>query len=92
MPAGGEILVTAGLSQDRQKAQVTVEDSGPGIDDKLLPQLFEFGTSSKANGFGAGLHLCRELVELNQGHIAAGKSPLGGARFIIELPLTGAQA
>jgi signal transduction histidine kinase len=92
MPTGGEIQLATGLSQDLQLARVVVDDSGPGIDEAVLPELFELGTSSKASGFGAGLHLCRELVELHRGHIAAEKSPLGGARFVIELPLTGEQA
>ena len=47
--------------------------------------VFERFESSKT-GIGIGLHLCKQIVEKHLGKITVERSPLGGLRFVIELP------
>lgn len=73
---------------------LTIDDNGPGISDEIAPTLFEpFATTKDVGkGTGLGLSVCRGLVESAGGSITAGKSPLGGARFTLELPAVAADA
>ncbi|MFO0758910.1 MAG: ATP-binding protein [Byssovorax sp.] len=84
---GGKVRVSATLSLEG-RARITVEDNGPGIPADVRPHLFEpFVTSKPAGeGTGLGLAVCRGLVEASGGSLTAEDSPLGGARFVIELP------
>jgi signal transduction histidine kinase len=65
--------------------RITFSDSGKGVPPEILPRIFEPFVSTKANGMGLGLAICRRLVDLNEGTIAA-ENHEGGARFIIHLP------
>ncbi|MGM7720174.1 ATP-binding protein [Metabacillus sp. Hm71] len=64
-----------------------VEDSGPGIDDKLIPFIFEKGFSTKNGGNrGLGLSRVKELVKEMNGSISIEKGDYGGALFIVTIP------
>lgn len=65
---------------------VKIEDNGPGLPKRRRYQLFEPFRSSKPDGMGVGLAICRTLVEAHGGSIKAGESDLGGALFEIRLP------
>jgi signal transduction histidine kinase len=75
---------------------LTVEDSGPGIPTEFMERVFESGFSTRHGGqswpeaqhHGLGLSIVRELVEAAGGTVQAVASPILGARFEIELPLT----
>ena len=68
-----------------------VEDSGPGINPRNLPRLFESFFTTKDTGMGMGLPICRSIIEAHEGHIRAdNESALGGARFSFALPANGA--
>ncbi|HEY1587914.1 MAG TPA: sensor histidine kinase, partial [Polyangia bacterium] len=70
--------------------EIVVDDSGPGLDAESTERLFErFYRGSRARttpGFGLGLALASDVVRALGGRLDAGPSPLGGARFTIELP------
>ena len=66
---------------------VRVEDSGPGIPEAMANQLFEPLTSTKQNGMGLGLSICRTIVEHHHGEIWVELSRLGGAAFCFSLPI-----
>jgi len=72
--------VTTSLLDDGY-VQVTVQDSGPGISPAILPQLFDAFVSSKTEGMGLGLSICRTIVEAHGGRIWAEQRPGGGATF-----------
>ena len=67
---------------------ISVEDSGPGIDPALDNQLFLPVRSSKLNGMGVGLSICRTIVEAHRGRIWSAKTPMGGACICFTLQKT----
>jgi PAS domain S-box-containing protein len=89
-PPGGRIDLA--LSREDGRANITVSDSGEGIDPAFLPHVFEAfrqGTSSTMrSGLGLGLAIVRRLVDLHGGRITAASEGAGsGATFTVSLPL-----
>ena len=66
--------------------EIRFDDSGSGIPSNLLETLFDSGPSSKPDGMGVGLSICRTIVEAHGGRIAAANRQTGGASFCITLP------
>jgi signal transduction histidine kinase len=65
--------------------RITFKDSGKGVPPEILPRIFEPFVSTKANGMGLGLAICRRLIDLNGGTIEAANDN-GGACFTIHIP------
>jgi two-component system sensor kinase FixL len=65
---------------------LAIDDSGPGVDEAVVPRLFEPFESSKQNGMGIGLSISRTIAESHGGKIEYARSELGGARFTVLLP------
>lgn len=61
--------------------EVTVDDSGPGIEPKIAGRLFQPFQSSKESGLGMGLSICHSIVDAHGGRIWVGPSRLGGTSF-----------
>lgn len=81
-PAGGTITVTA--RQTPIFTELTVADTGPGIDPEDLPRLFERfyrGKNAGEHSIGIGLALARQIVAAQNGTLQAANRPEGGARF-----------
>lgn len=66
---------------------LTVEDNGPGIDAGIADRLFEPMASTKAQGMGLGLSICRTIAASHGGSILCRQSDLGGAAFVMIFPL-----
>jgi two-component system NtrC family sensor kinase len=84
---GGRVSISA--SRDEAGgASIAVEDNGPGVSDRVRPNLFEPFVTTKevGKGTGLGLAVCKGLVESVGGSIRAEKSELGGARFVVVVP------
>jgi two-component system sensor kinase FixL len=58
-----------------------VADTGAGINDEIAPQLFQPFITSKPQGMGVGLSICRTIIESHGGHITASPNPGGGTVF-----------
>lgn len=85
MTDGGTVTVTANCGEDG--ARVEVQDTGPGIDPRVLPDLFEPLTSgTKKGGMGLGLALSRQTVIENGGDMGVDPAARHGARFWLRLP------
>ncbi|HEX4601519.1 MAG TPA: ATP-binding protein [Gemmatimonadales bacterium] len=68
--------------------RIVVEDSGPGIPKGIRARIFDpfFTTKGPDEGTGLGLAICQRVVTEVGGKIWLEDSPLGGARFVVELP------
>jgi len=90
---GGSILVTSGLTDDGLRCFVKVEDTGIGIPQNKIAEIFERffqGENSKNTyypGTGIGLALSKEIVNLHHGSISAESKPEIGTVFTVELIL-----
>jgi len=67
--------------------RVEVRDTGPGIDPDRMDTIFAPFQTTKANGLGMGLAICRTLLRAHGGRIEANNLPGGGAVFHIDLPV-----
>ena len=82
----GKIAIT--LERRGDKYVISVEDSGLGVPNSLTNRLFKPNFTTKTGGTGLGLAICRSIIEQSQGKITYRRSEqLGGASFVIEMPL-----
>ena len=65
---------------------VVVRDSGPGLDSKSLERLFEPFYTTKPQGMGMGLAICRSIIEAHDGRLWATTNRDRGASFHFTLP------
>jgi PAS domain S-box-containing protein len=86
--AGARRLDVRTYSIDGSNVQVEVQDSGTGIPPDKLKGIFEPFITSKPEGLGMGLSICRTIIERHGGRIWAANNPDRGATFSIALPVT----
>ena len=87
-PEGGEVKVEV---QERDGwAQVVVSDTGVGISEDQLPQIFErfyrVDEARTRGGAGLGLAIARQIIEAHGGSIDAQSEPNKGSTFILQIP------
>jgi signal transduction histidine kinase len=85
-PADKRQMVIRSRHIDDKQAEVSVSDSGAGIDPHMLPRIFNAFITTKANGMGLGLSISRSIVEAHGGRLGAHNLPAGGASFHFTLP------
>jgi two-component system sensor histidine kinase KdpD len=88
-PPGSRIEISAQVRE--AQLQLSVADDGPGLPAGREETLFEKFTRAKSEssipGVGLGLAICRAILEAHGGRIWAERSALGGAAFVLTLPL-----
>ena len=85
IPENCKIKLTASAGEG-YSILVTIEDSGPGMSQELLDQIFEPYFTTKEKGTGLGLAIVRHNVEIYGGHLKV-ESQLGeGTKFILQFP------
>ena len=67
--------------------ELKISDNGPGIPDQLKASIFDLMKTNKKQGMGLGLWLCKHIIDRHQGRISYQPSELGGAEFLIQLPI-----
>lgn len=85
VPAGRRRLVISARRLDAEQVEVRVADSGGGISEDVADRLFEPFLTTKEDGTGIGLSICRTVVEAHGGHIRAERAEEGGAAFVFTL-------
>lgn len=88
MHAGGHLKFTTRLAMldGQRQVEIEVADTGPGLPDTVVSQLFEPVVSDKGGDHaGLGLTISRSLIERMNGHISCTSTPQG-TQFLIRLP------
>ena len=80
-------IVLATRRAEPDAIEVTVADSGPGLDPALAGRLFQPFVTTKPEGIGIGLSICRSIVDAHGGRLWASANPEGGTTFHIRLPI-----
>jgi signal transduction histidine kinase len=90
--ASGTIIVESNVSSDKKRVEVKVTDSGSGIAEDILPNLFDkYVTKTLGNenkrGTGLGLYITKAIIDAHKGKIFAYNNKQGvGATFTIVIP------
>lgn len=83
---GAERRLTVRTRRADTQVEICVIDRGHGISTEVAPELFSPFFTTKTNGMGMGLNICRSIVELHDGHLWFSANPAGGAMFHFTLP------
>lgn len=86
MAGSAERLLTIRTSLPSD-VEVSVSDTGGGLAAAVRDQLFQPFVTTKPQGMGVGLSICRSIIEAHGGHIRAEANPQGGTTFAFTLPL-----
>lgn len=88
----GSAPIRLGSSRQDGTVQMSVSDSGEGVPEEFVPQLFErfarasTGVAPKRKGTGVGLYIVRQLAEANGGSVTYQPNQPHGSRFLVRLP------
>ncbi len=87
----GSITVsTSRVERDgKEHVKVEISDTGGGIPEDVLPNIFNPFFTTKSTGTGLGLSIAKRIVELHGGEIRVVNNPPVGATFVVYLPLEG---
>jgi two-component system sensor histidine kinase DctS len=86
--AEAERTLTVSAHYADQQVFIAIADRGSGISAEDAPRLFEPFYTTKTEGLGVGLNICRSVVEAHNGRLWFDANPEGGSIFHISLPVT----
>jgi signal transduction histidine kinase len=86
MSTGGSLVVESHWDAQRRRAELVFSDSGPGVPPDQQSHLFEPFFTTRPNGTGLGLALCREIVLQHDGQVTYVDGTPSGATFKIVIP------
>ncbi len=72
---------------DEKNLQIAVSDTGPGLKDGITNEIFQPFVTTKPNGLGIGLSICRTIIERHDGHLWFDDNHETGATFRFTLPI-----
>jgi signal transduction histidine kinase len=85
MPEGGTVTITT--CQKTDEVEISIADTGPGIEPEMLTSVFAPFISARPNGTGLGLAVTQRIIHEHGGRIEVQSEPGQGAKFIFHLPL-----
>jgi signal transduction histidine kinase len=80
-----EVLITTSQTEPKEVC-LAVQDTGPGLSPESLPRLFEPFYTTKPDGMGMGLSICRSIIEAHGGRLWATRCEPRGALFQFTIP------
>ncbi len=83
---GDEGRISIRLASSESQVEITVEDSGPGVDPEILDRIFEPFFSTKSTGSGLGLALVRKIAEDHGGGVRLESEASRATRAVLWLP------
>jgi len=85
-----KMLITAQTKflPDQNFVEVIITDNGPGISDEVLERIFTPFLTTKKEGTGMGLYLCRHFIHQHKGEIKIGRARDCGTRVSVKIPIT----
>lgn len=86
MPNGGHIYLEIFTSEEPKGATIIIRDTGPGIDPDITGNIFEPFFSTKEEGIGLGLYICKQIIENHAGRLEFISHPGEGTEFSIWIP------
>jgi PAS domain S-box-containing protein len=86
MPDDARALTISSKPHSRNEVIIVVEDSGPGIDPKDMNRIFDAFFTTKPQGMGMGLSICRSIIEAHGGRLWASARRPNGSIFRVTLP------
>ncbi|HEX5924278.1 MAG TPA: HAMP domain-containing sensor histidine kinase [Baekduia sp.] len=92
-PAGTR--VHASVTSDAEHVRLTVADDGPGVSPDLRPEIFDRfvrAEGDRGGSVGLGLSIVRAVAQSHGGDVVLESPPEGGARFVVTLPVSRAEA
>jgi two-component system sensor kinase FixL len=85
--AGDERRITISTRMDSASGiEVTITDTGPGLNAEIIGKIFNTFVTTKPEGMGIGLSICKSIVEAHGGDLVTRNRPGGGAIFSFVLP------
>lgn len=72
---------------DPDRVSIAIRDTGPGLPPDQMDRLFRSFFTTRADGMGMGLAICRSIIEAHGGEISAANADGGGAIFTVTLPV-----
>jgi len=84
-PRAQRKIIVRTTMPDNLTVEVSVTDSGTGIDENNVERLFEAFYTTKAEGLGMGLSISQTIVKAHGGNLKASNNPEGGATFAFTL-------
>ena len=75
------LIIATRLEDDGENVECSVTDAGHGIPPSSLERIFEPRVTTKGNGLGLGLSICRSIIEAHRGRVWAENASAGGAVF-----------
>ena len=85
MPKKGTIKITS--CQTKEQVKIIFTDTGTGIPKETLPKIFSPLFTTKAQGMGFGLAICKRVIDAHEGNITVETCENKGTTFTITLPL-----
>jgi two-component system sensor kinase FixL len=89
VPASARTVTLRVQRRDDAVNCVAVSDNGPGLTPEALGRIFEPFYTTKREGLGMGLSICRSIITEHGGTLWAENNPEGGATFCFTIPVSG---
>lgn len=87
MPSESRIIIVSSELNNKNAIQVKVQDHGEGMEKGIAKQVFEPYFSTKPNGMGIGLTICRSIIESHEGELTYSRAGKKGSIFRFTLPI-----